>query len=110
MKSFGLDIAANEYREDRDFVGEVASTASGNIVLRVLRIKSGEQHALSHAYVVLTLDEARALMRELHAVTEHAILEPGRECPCGAVGPCANPRCHLLTGFRPGEVAAMRER
>lgn len=25
-----------------------------------------------------------------------------RNCPCGAVGPCANPRCHVRTGIAPG--------
>jgi hypothetical protein len=69
MKSFGLDIPASEYRRNRDFVGDVNSTASDNIVLRVMRVESGEQHAFQHAYVVLTLDETRALMRELHEVT-----------------------------------------
>jgi hypothetical protein len=29
---------------------------------------------------------------------------PTAECPCGATGPCANPRCHVRTGCLPGQI------
>jgi hypothetical protein len=33
----------------------------------------------------------------------------GEECPCGALGPCANPRCHVRTGNLPGDGASKPE-
>ncbi len=31
-------------------------------------------------------------------------------CPCGAVGPCANPRCHVRTGVAPGGARLSQHR
>lgn len=60
VTTYGLEVPQSSYRPEPDFISEVETTASGNVVLRILRTRT-ELGASQVAYVVLTPGETRKL-------------------------------------------------
>lgn len=70
--ALGFEVPASEYCPWRSVIGEVRSTASGNVVVRIGRENTQGGHNGWHQteHVVLTVGEARELVSRLHAAID----------------------------------------